>query len=103
MEVVLHVEGDKYIKLKEKLLKDEIVNRASIVFKDAKQFGKDSGYLCIVIGTDDRCERAKELAKDEEGNELAAEVTSEEKEEILKKIKEEENKAIEGFGSIFQS
>jgi len=101
MEVVLHVEGNNYQKFKEKLLTDEVVNRASIVFKDAKQFGKDSGYLCIISGTEDRCKRAIELAKDEEGNELATEVTGEEKEEILKKIKEEEDKAIEGFGGIF--
>ena len=101
MEVILHTEGKNYRKLKEKLLADETVNRASIVFKDAKQFGKESGYLCIISGTGDRCERAKELAKDEEGNELATEISGEEKEEILKKIKEEEDKAIEGFGDIF--
>ena len=101
MDVILHAEGKNYRKLKEKLLADEIVNRASIVFKDAKQFDKESGYLCIVGGTEDRCERAKELAKDEEGNELATEISGEEKEEILKKVKEEEDKAIEGFGDIF--
>ena len=101
MEVILHTEGKNYRKLKERLLADETVNRASIVFKDAKQFGKESGYLCMVDGTEERCERAKELAKDEEGNELATEISGQEKEEILKKVKEEENKAIEGFGDIF--
>jgi len=101
MEVVLQVEGKDFTKFKEKLLADEIVNRASIVFKDAKQFDKESGYLCIISGTEERCGRAKELAKDEEGNELATEIAGEEKEEILKKIKEEEDKAIEGFGGIF--
>lgn len=100
MEIVLHIVGNNYIKLKEKLLTDEIVNRASIVFKDAKQFGKDSGYFCILSGTEDRCKRAIELTKDEDGNELAKEIGGEEKEKILKKIKEEEDKAIEGFGSI---
>jgi len=101
MEIVLHVEGKGFTNFKEKLLRDEIVNRASIVFKDAKQFGKDSGYFCIISGSEDRCKRAIELAKDEDGNELAKEIVEEEKEEILKKIKEEENKAIEGFGGIF--
>jgi enoyl-[acyl-carrier-protein] reductase (NADH) len=101
MEVILHVAGNNYAKLKEKLLADEIVNRASIVFKDAKQFDKEGGYLCIVTGTEERCKRALELTKDEEGKELATEISGEEKEEILKKIKEEEDKAIEGFGGIF--
>lgn len=100
MELVLHIEGANYQKLKEKLLTDEIVNRASIVFKDAKQFGKESGYLCIVAGTDERCEKAIELSKDTEGNEMAKEIKGEEKEKILKQIKEEENKAIESFGNI---
>jgi len=101
MEIVLHAAGDDYAKLKEKMLADEIVNRASIVFKDAKQFDKEGGYLLIVTGTDERCKRALELTKDEEGNELVTEISGEEKEEILKKIKEEEDKAIEGFGGIF--
>jgi enoyl-[acyl-carrier-protein] reductase (NADH) len=101
MEIILHVAGNSYAKLKEKMLADEIVNRASIVFKDAKQFDKEGGYLFIVTGTEERCKRALELTKDEEGNELATEISGKEKEKILKKIKEEEDKAIEGFGGIF--
>lgn len=100
MDVILHVEGSNFIKFKEKMLADEVVNRASIVFKEAKQFGIGSGYLCIVTGPEERCKRALELRKDEKGIELAKEVKGKEKEEILKKIKEEEDKAIEGFGSI---
>ena len=101
MELVLHVDSINFTKFKEKLLTDEIVNRASIIFKDAKQFEKGSGYFCIVTGTEDRCKKALELAKGEDGKELAKEVSGKEKEKILKTIKEEENKAIEGFGSIF--
>lgn len=101
MEVLLYAEGDNYRKLKDMLLADETVNRASIVFKEAKQFGKEGGYLCIVTGTEDRCKRAVELAKGKEDSKLATEVVGKEKEEILKKIKEEEDKAIEGFGGIF--
>jgi len=100
MEVILHAEGDNYKKLKDKLLTDEIVNRASITFKDAKQFGKERGYFCIVKGDEEKCTRAVQLAKTEEGEELAKELTGEEKEEVLKKIKEEEDRAIEGFGNM---
>jgi hypothetical protein len=105
MEVIIHTDENNYRKLKEKLLADEAVNRASIVFKEAKQFGKEGGYLSIVSGTEDRCKRAIELAKglgkDQKGSELAKEIVGKEKGEILKKIKEEEDKAIEGFGGIF--
>ena len=101
MELILHVDGNNYKKLQEKLLADEVVNRASIKFKDAKQFGKEKGYLCIVSGTEERVEQAKKLSEDKEGNKIALEITGEEKEGILKKIKEEEDKAIEGFGGIF--
>jgi len=104
MEVLLHAETNNYKKIREKLLTDEVVNRASITFKEAKQFGRESGYLCVIKGEEPRCKRALELAKEEvegESVELAKEITGEEKEEILKKIKEEEDKAIEGFGNIF--
>lgn len=101
MELILHVDGSNYKKLQESLLADEIVNRASIIFKDAKQFGKEKGYFCIVSGTEERIEQAKTLIKDGEGNDIAVEIVDAEKEEILKRIKEEEDKAIEGFGGIF--
>ena len=105
MEVILHAEGKNYRKLQDKLLKDEIVNRASIVFKEAKQYGLDGGYLCIVRGDEERCGRAVEIALGKAGEEaeeqLAVELTGAEKEGISKKIKEEEDKAIEGFGGIF--
>ncbi len=100
MEIILHAEGNNYKKLKEMLLADEIVNRASIVFKDAKQFGRESGYFCIVKGDEERCKHAVKLAKGEGNEELAKEVSDDEKEDILKRMKEEEDKAIEGFGNI---
>jgi len=98
MEIVVHVSDSNYQKLKEKLLTDDIVNRASIIFKEAKQFGKESGYICIIMGTEDRLKRALELAKTVQSD--VKEITDKEKKEILRKIKEEEEKAIEGFGNI---
>jgi len=98
MDIVIHSEGDNYRKLKEKLLSDDFVNRASISFKDAKQFGMDTGYVCVVSGDEERCEKALEIAKE---NELGKEIEGEEKKKILSKMKEEGNKASEGFGSIF--
>lgn len=101
MDVVLHVDGGNFSKLKEKLLTDDIVNRASIVFKDAKQFGKDGGYFCVITGTEERCKKALEIAKGQDGTELGKQVDDDEKDKILKILKEEEDKAIDSFGSIF--
>ena len=98
MDVVIHSEGDNYSKLKEKLLLDETVNRASITFKDAKQYGKGSGYLCVVSGDEERCKKALDIATEDE---LGTEIDGEEKESVLSKIKEEGDRASEGFGSIF--
>ena len=81
-------------KVKELLFKDEIVSRASILFKDGKEFGKE-GFVFIVSGTEEQCERAKELVK-----ELAEELKDKEKEEIIKKVEAEQAKAAEGFGLI---
>lgn len=104
MEMVLSMETKDYQKVKDMLLKDDIVSRASIIFKEAKILDKE-GYYCYMSGLEDQCKRALELikTKDDKGNvtELAKEVTGKEKEELIKKIKEEESKAMEGFGGIF--
>lgn len=103
--MVLHIDAEKFAKVKDLLLKDEVVNRASILFKGAEEFGLgDKGYYCCVSGLDTQCKRALELAKGEgkeKGDELSKEVTGDKKEKILKKIKEEEDKALEGFGGLF--
>jgi hypothetical protein len=103
MEIVFQIESANLSKVKDLLLKDETVNRASITFKEGKVFGVE-GYVCYVSGTDERCQRALEVVKvkDEEGNttELAKKVESGKAEEIIKKIEEEEDRAIEGFGSF---
>lgn len=106
MEIVLHIEADKFAKVKDLLLKDEIVNRASIMFKGAEEFelGK-KGYYCYISGVEEQCKRALEVIKEKpesgEEIEMAKVLEGEEKEKIINKIKEEEDKAIKGFGGIF--
>lgn len=105
MEVVLHAETKNYQRVKEALLKDEEVSRASIIFKDAKNYGGKEGYYVYISGLEEQCKKALEIVKqkDEKGNvvELAKEVEGREKENFIKKIKEEENRANEAFGGIF--
>lgn len=105
MELVLHVEdGQAFRKLKDKMLADETVNRAGIVFKDAKMYTSKAGNLIVVSGTEDKLKAAAAIAKAEktaDGKQAAAELEGKEKEEVLRKLKEEEDRAIEGMGGIF--
>lgn len=96
MEVVISIEMKNLQKVKEILLKDDVVSRTSIVFKDAKDLTGKEGYYCYISGLDEQCKRALELAKD-----LVKEVKDKERDEVISKIKGEEEKAMEGFGGIF--
>jgi len=98
MEILLIIENKNYQKLKEVILKDDLVSRASITFKEAKTYGGKKGYYSFISGSEEQCKKALELTKD-----LAKEIMGKEKEEFINKIREEENKALEGFGNIFQS
>jgi len=95
MELVLYVKGEVVEKLRERLLKDDQVSRANILFKDAKLLGRE-GYYVRVLGSEEQCKRALELSK-----ELAEEVSGEEKERVLKRLKSEDEEMLSGFSGIF--
>ena len=103
MEIVLKIESKNYAKVKDILLSDDIVSRSSMIFKEGSIIGKE-GYYCYLSGTEDQCKKALELIKEktETGEivELAEKANDKEKKELINKIKEEEDKAIEGFGNI---
>lgn len=107
MEIVLHMQADKYEKMKNKLMKDDLVSRASIMFKEAKAIDKSKeGYYCYLSGTDEQCKKALEMIKAKNpktGEEFvyAEEVSGEEKNKVIAKIDEEQDKASEAFGGIF--
>ncbi len=96
MEIVLHIESKNYAKVREALLKDQVVSLATVKFKDAQSLGGKDGYFCYVSGLDAQCAKALELSKD-----LAKEVEKKESEEIIKKIKDEEQSATEALGGLF--
>lgn len=107
MEILLLIETKNYNKVRDILLKDDVVSRASLTFKDAKSLSEKEGYYCRISGTEEQCKKALELIKikpeeeDKEIVELAKEVENKEKKEVINKIKEEEERATEGFGGIF--
>jgi hypothetical protein len=94
MEIVLHFKSENYAKSKDVLLSDDVVGRSSLVFKEGSVIGKE-GYFCYISGTEEQCKRALELVK-----ELGEEVKDDVKSRLITKIKEEEEKAISGFGDI---
>ena len=94
MDLLLFSKRENSKKLEEKLKKDDLVSGASIKVRDAIIVNKDGEYFYLE-GTEDKIKKAKELAKD-----LAEEVLGEEKEKVVKILKEEEERAIEGFGAI---
>jgi len=97
MEIVIEIKKENLQKAKEILLKDDVVSRATIIFKEAKTLGFDNkNYYCYISGLEEQCEKAKELIKD-----IAELIENEKKDKIIEKIKQEENIALEGFGNIF--
>jgi len=106
MEIVLRMKMDSYEKMKNKLLKDDLVSRASMTFKETKAVDQSEGYYCYISGTEEQCKKALEMMKDRNpktGEEFvyAEEVSGKEKEKVIEKIKGEEEKASEAFGGIF--
>lgn len=96
MKVIYEIEQSDLKKVKDKLLKDDLVGRASVVFKDGKALELGDKYYCYLSGSEDACERSEELMK-----ELGKKVDGEEKEKVIQKIQEEEDQAMQGFGGIF--
>jgi len=97
MEVVFKIEKQNLQKVKDVLLKDEVVSKASVTFKESKSLGFEGDYYyCYISGLDEACDKAKELTKD-----LAEVVDEKNAKEVIEKIKSEEESAMTGFGNIF--
>ncbi len=95
MEEVFIVKKENVDKAIEVLKKDEKTSMLSIVIRQLKNLGFESEDFCIYVsGLEEYVKKAKELLKN------IAEI-SKEKEKIIEKIKEEEQKAFESFGSLF--
>lgn len=84
-------------KVDEIVKKDDLISRQSLLWRSAKSLGINDkfadGYFLVIDGNEDAIEKAKELLRD-----LAEVIDDSEK--IIQKIKEDEEKAMEGFGNI---
>ena len=92
-KVVFLVSNENKAKAEQALKTDNDVNRGSISVRQCGSLDIDEdGYFIIVDASDETLKKAKELLK-----ELAT--VYEKKEDVLKKVEEEEE-ALGGFGNI---
>jgi hypothetical protein len=95
--VIFEVKQEQKGKINE-MLKDEIVNRQSVLTRDAHALGIDKDVTYFKIeGSDDGLKQAKKLAKEFELKKL----TVKESKTINQKVIEEEDSAADGMGMIF--
>jgi len=96
MYAIFKVEKKDSAKIDE-LYTDDIVSRQSIIRRDGISLElKDDSFYVLVEGSEEGIKRAREIAskfsKVLEGEELDA---------IYRKFKAQDDKSLEGFGSIF--
>jgi uncharacterized protein YaaR (DUF327 family) len=97
MDWIVFVKKENAKKVEEILKNDEIASKQSIKIRDAKSLGFDEdGSFLLIDGTEEGIEKCKELVK-----EFIEEIEKERLEEAKRKIMDEEEKAMEGFGNIF--
>jgi len=94
MREVFEVSADNKSKAEELLKKDEEINRGSITLRTAGSLDMNEDcYFIILDASEERLEKAKELLKD-----IAK--PSKHAKQVLERLDEQENAAIEGFGNI---
>lgn len=88
MQIVFEVSKENKNKVENLIKNDDLISRQSIIIRVI-----DDKIYFLIDGSEEAIEKAKEILKDL-GNE------AKNQEEIIKKIKEEEEQALVGFGSI---
>ncbi|MCK4335752.1 MAG: hypothetical protein KAT94_02525 [Candidatus Aenigmarchaeota archaeon] len=97
MKAVFFIPAENFSKVKNAIYQDDMVSRQSINFRESRALGfEKDGYYLEIDGSGEAIKRTKEILGD-----MGKEVDEKKKEEILKKISEQEESAAEGFGSIF--
>ncbi len=98
MDAVYFISREKFQDVENALLKDDVLSRQSLTFRNAAIFGSKDDAICVKIsGSDEAMDKAKELI-----GKNGKTVEGKEKEKILKQIAEEEDAVAQGFGAIFE-
>ena len=97
MIALFHLKTSDYPKAKDLVEKDDITSRQSLTYREPSALGlKKEGYYLKINGSEESIKHAKEILKG-----LAEEIQGKEKDEVLKKIEEQEDQADSGFGLLF--
>jgi hypothetical protein len=97
MKAVFFIPSENFSKVKNVIYADDLVSRQTVNFRESRALGfEKDGYYLEIDGSGEAVKRTKEIIGD-----LGKEVDEKEKEEVLKKITEQEESAAAGFGSIF--
>ena len=97
MKAVFFIHAENFSKVKNAVYADDMVSRQTINLRESRALGfEKDGYYLEIDGSEESVKRTKEIIGD-----MGKEVDKKEKEEILKKISEQEESAAQGFGSIF--
>ena len=95
--VIFEVKSDEVGKIN-KLTKDDLVSRQSILTRDSSSLNMKGEFSYLKVeGSDDGIKRAEELAKELELKKL----NQKKAKEINEKILEQEDSAASGMGMIF--
>ncbi len=95
--VIFEVKSENIGKIN-KLIKDDLVSRQSILTRDSNSLNMNGDFSYVKIeGSDEGTKRAKELAKELELKKL----NKKKAKEINGKIEEQEDSAASGMGMIF--
>lgn len=98
MDAVYFIPRQDFSEVEQILLKDDVVSRQSLTFRNAANFGAKEDAICVKIsGSDDALAKAKELI-----GKKGKPIEGKEREKILKQIADEEEAVAQGFGSIFE-
>ncbi|MCS7142757.1 MAG: hypothetical protein NZ920_03035 [Aigarchaeota archaeon] len=94
--LVYRLYGEDAESLKQALLTDEVASRANLLFRDAKLLTDREGTYVRVLGTEEQLRRVEELLAGR-----AVRVEGGELEEVIKKLSEEDERALAGLGGMF--
>lgn len=98
MDAVYFIPRQDFADVEQALLKDDVVSRQSLTFRNAANFGSKEDAVCVKIsGSEDALEKARELI-----GKKGKLIKGAEREKILKQIADEEDAVAQGFGSIFE-
>ncbi len=97
MKILFYLEKDKFQKISDIVLKNDLLARQSVNFREAASLGlKETGYYLELDCSEEAAAEARKLLKD-----LAKELAGKDKDKILDIIQKQDEAAQKGFGAIF--